>query len=322
MNREQRTVGFQTDPPQADTELPHELGQPLPRAALFAAGTVAEMACLIEDDGSSNCIVPIQDKGRGTPFFCVHDGNGDVLNFRDLAKHMGEGRPFYGIQCVGLDGKEMPFTRIEDMAAHYISEIKKVQTKGPYFIGGYSFGGRVAYVMAQEFQTQGNDIALLAFLDTSAGIGRVPLGMVGWFRRHLSRLRGLRASEIPSFIAMRIENVSVEIHRIVMTGLYAHALSYYQSHARPIPRWFYRPVEANDVIRREARLGPYEGDAVLFQTVESKERNADGKNGWGDLIKGQLTIVPVPGQHHQIVKEPHAKDLASKLVCAIEAVEG
>ncbi len=156
-----------------------ELGQRLPRAALFEAGTVAEMACLIEYDQPSGCIVAIQDKGRGTPFFCVHDGNGDVLNFRDLARHMGEGRPFYGIQCVGLDGKEMPFTRIEGMAAHYISEIKKVQTEGPYFIGGYSFGGRVAYVMAQKLQ-ESSKLGLLALLDTAAQPGQRKFSWKYW----------------------------------------------------------------------------------------------------------------------------------------------
>ncbi len=116
---------------------------------------------------------------------------------------------------------------------------------------------------------------------------------------------------------MRFKNVSDEIRRFFLTRFYIRALSYYERRAKAIPRWLYRPVEANDVIRRTTRLEPYEGDAVLFQTAESTERNSDGKNGWGALVKGRLEIIAVPGQHFQIVREPHVRALAGALASAV-----
>jgi len=307
---------------EAVSNIEKELGQRLPRAALFAAGTVAEMACLIEDDQPSGCIVPIQDKGRGAPFFCVHDGNGDVLNFRALAKHMGADRPFYGIQCVGLDGKEMPFTSIEDMAAHYISEIRKVQASGPYFIGGYSFGGRVAYVMAQKLQ-ESDELGLLALLDTTAQPGQGKFSWKYWAIRHATRLKTTPISELPAYLAMRFENIATEIRRATLTGLYRRAVSYYRSSGKAIPQWLYRPIEANDLIRRTTRLTSFAGDAVLFHTAaEAGSSDEDRIDGWRSLVRGNLKVVAISGQHFQIVKEPHVKDLASKLVGVIEAAEG
>ncbi|MQA65926.1 MAG: acyl-CoA synthetase, partial [Alphaproteobacteria bacterium] len=126
-----------------------EFGRHLPRSTLFRDGTAALMAKQIEEGMPSSCLVPIQPRGDRPPFFCVHDGYGQVLSYRDLSLLLGETQPFYGIQARGIDGEEEPFVRIENMAAHYVTEIRKVQPEGPYYIGGHSFGGRVAYVMAQ-----------------------------------------------------------------------------------------------------------------------------------------------------------------------------
>jgi acyl carrier protein len=153
-------------------QVERQLGWRHPRSVLFEAGTVAKMAQRIEESIPSPCLVPIQPRGDRPSFFCVHDGNGQVLNYRDLSRFLGKSQPFYGIQCRGLDGEEEPFTRIDDMAAHYVREIRKVQPSGPYYLGGYSFGGRVAFVMAQHFRAAGQDVALLALFDTYSACGQ------------------------------------------------------------------------------------------------------------------------------------------------------
>src|SRR5439155_9898928 len=78
---------------------------------------------------------------------------------------LGTDQPFYGLQSRGLNG-EAPQTRIEDMAAHYIKELRKMQPLGPYFLGGRSLGGIIAYEMACQLRAQGHEIGLLAVLDS------------------------------------------------------------------------------------------------------------------------------------------------------------
>jgi thioesterase domain-containing protein len=234
---------------------------------------------------------------------------------------MGADRPFYGIQCVGLDGREEPFTDIESMAARYVAEIKRVQPVGPYYIGGYSFGGRVAFVMARMLRARGEAVPLLALLDASSRVGQRRPTLAQWLARHASRLRATPVSQLPAYGAQRFRNAASEIRRAALPRLYRLIIEHRRRRAREIPRWLRSPVEANDLIRRRTRLAPYEGDAVLFQTAESAEGSMDGKNGWSGLVLGTLGVVRVPGQHFQIVREPQVRDLAARLREAVDAAE-
>jgi thioesterase domain-containing protein len=189
-------------------QVERQLGWRHPRSVLFEAGTVAKMAQRIEESIPSPCLVPIQPRGDRPSFFCVHDGNGQVLNYRDLSRFLGKSQPFYGIQCRGLDGEEEPFTRIDDMAAHYVREIRKVQPSGPYYLGGYSFGGRVAFVMAQHFRAAGQDVALLALFDTYSACGQQKAALRDWIAHHRERLKTLPAAKIPGYLWLRARNLA------------------------------------------------------------------------------------------------------------------
>jgi thioesterase domain-containing protein len=79
---------------------------------------------------------------------------------------LGPDQPFYGLQSRGLDERDLPFERIEPMATHYIGEIRKVQARGPYRIGGTCFGGAVAYEMAQQLRHRGELVDVLFMLET------------------------------------------------------------------------------------------------------------------------------------------------------------
>jgi thioesterase domain-containing protein len=86
--------------------------------------------------------------------------------YQKLARYLGEDQPVYGLQAQGLDGKENPLTQVEDMASLYLQEIRTIQPQGPYFLGGLSFGGMVSFEMAQTLHAQGQEVALLALIDT------------------------------------------------------------------------------------------------------------------------------------------------------------
>src|SRR5262245_8504619 len=175
-----------------------KLGHPLPQSVLIEHGTVAGMAAHIEKGDIALCVVPIQPNGERPPFFCVHGAVGGVLGFRHLARYMGSNQPFYAIQCVGHDGKQSPFRRIEDMAAHYLREIRETQPVGPYYLGGYSMGGIVAYEMTRQLKAAGEHVELLVLLDTYSGIGRrIVLGP--WLRHRWKVLSQLPFSEMGGY---------------------------------------------------------------------------------------------------------------------------
>ena len=140
----------------------------LPLSTLYESPTIEGLAKLFkkeekEDQWSS--LVKIK-AGDSRPFFLIHAAGGNVLNYRDLSSHLDKKQAIYGLQAQGLDGRQPFLQRIEDMATRYVNEIKAIQPEGPYFLGGYCLGGNIALEMAQQLQAQGQEVALLALLET------------------------------------------------------------------------------------------------------------------------------------------------------------
>jgi acyl carrier protein len=121
-----------------------ETGKRLPLAILFENSTVEKLSLMLEMDGKSitwDSLVPIKPNGTKVPIYIVHGAGLNVLLFNTLAKHMDEDQPVYGMQAKGLNGVDEPLSRIEDIAAHYISAIRVQNPDGPYALAGFSFGG-------------------------------------------------------------------------------------------------------------------------------------------------------------------------------------
>jgi thioesterase domain-containing protein/acyl carrier protein len=293
-----------------------ELKSRLPLGALFEAGTVAEMAQLIEAGGPQGCMVPIQHKGNRPPFFCVHGARGGAIHFSNLAKRLGDDQRFYGIQSVGWDGATPPFTRTTDMAAHYVSEMRKIQPHGPYFLGGYSFGGRVAVYMANILRRAGEEVALLAIIDTTSHMGRKYVGFGPWLAR-------MGAPPGPGRIGLALRYAWFRIYRayraLLVWGcrlVLFPICALYRATGRPVPLLLCRPDLFNVMMRREhENMPPYEGDAVYFKTAIAPDSmsHADTKDSWDRVIRGRLEVVPLAGNHEQILQDSHVGPLAEEL---------
>ncbi|MCZ0900911.1 thioesterase domain-containing protein, partial [Microcoleus sp. HI-ES] len=134
-------------------EISQQFERELPLSALFLHPTIEGLADSLDSGTNSeewSPLVAIKPRGKNPPFFCVHPIFGVVFPYVELAFGLGENQPFYGLQPKGIDGESSPLTSIEDMAADYIAALRTVQPKGPYFLGGWSFGGLVAFEMAQQ----------------------------------------------------------------------------------------------------------------------------------------------------------------------------
>jgi thioesterase domain-containing protein/aryl carrier-like protein len=134
-------------------------------SALLEAPTVASFASTLNKQREVRCLVPLRETGSRPPFFCVPGGGGNVLSFRSLAMNLPEDQPFWALQAPGLDGSA-PVEYAKEIAALYLEEIRTVQPNGPYYLGGGSYGGVIAFEMAQQLLAQGEEVAMLALLDT------------------------------------------------------------------------------------------------------------------------------------------------------------
>ncbi|MEM6305403.1 MAG: beta-ketoacyl synthase N-terminal-like domain-containing protein, partial [Pseudomonadota bacterium] len=157
-------------------------GVEFPISMLFEAPTIAQIADRIgtlggeaanSDDAASpsqsfEYLVPLNQSSRtgAAPLFIVAGMFGNVLNLRHLALPFSDERRVFGVQARGLIGDTLPHTSVAEAAADYIAEIRAVQPEGPYLLSGYSGGGITAYEMAQQLRAAGEEVAVLALLDT------------------------------------------------------------------------------------------------------------------------------------------------------------
>ncbi len=291
------------------------LGHSLPQSVLIECGTIAEMAQRIEKNIPSGCVVPFRSAGSRPPFFCIHDLSGQVLNLRNLARHMGNDLPFYAIQAVGADDKQPPLTRIEDMATHYIREIRKYQSVGPYFLGGYSMGGLVAFEMTRQLLAKGENVAMLALIDAYSRQGRQRATIRQWVGGRWGEFSRLSAAEMGGFLARRLRNAR---------GMILESIR----HAVTTAKWHLSSVGglgSTNVLRPQSveqtngkavwsyRIQPLQCNAVLFKGKLHAWDHPDMHEGWKDLVRGNLEVCSIDSGHLEVMHEPFVHRLAAEL---------
>jgi amino acid adenylation domain-containing protein len=319
----------------------------LPLSTLFLNPTIESLASSLSSSKDSLpwCpLVPIQIAGTNPPFFCVHPIFGVVFPYYELSQHLGKNQPFYGLQPIGLDGAT-PLTRIEDMAAHYIEALRQVQPRGPYFLGGWSFGGLVAFEMAQQLEKSGEEVALLAVLDAAAPIKSNLPSLSQSFKVLLTIV-------IPSiwsflfdylyliiaFVNSRIKDLTFRFPRFskldkIMQMLEANLLSRFifkdnataiiseESRLRILSELAIRPMlrvfYTNNQAVRNYIPQVYPKRITLFRTIQSNMTEEDASMGWNRLTNKKMEVNIIPGNHLTMLRKPYVQVLATQLKASI-----
>ncbi len=320
------------------TEIQKQFGKELPLATLVEAPTIAELAERLRDKTWSatwSSLVPIQPNGTRPPFYCVHAAGGNVLTYLDLARHLGPDQPVYGLQARGLDGKQAPHESLEAMGRDYVKEIREFQPEGPYCLGGTSFGGMIAFEMAQQLVAQGQTVAVLALFDTWGPDYPVYIpGMRGvrlkW-RKLLERIDlhvgNFLAAEGPREKARYVATKSVRVknNAIKNTKKRLGRLRDFTEHVvRPLPKVLQQiEGETRDATKRYVPR-PYAGRITLFRaSKQGAHIRPDPDLGWTRIATGGLDVFEVPGHHGAVVYEPRVGALAKKLAeCLAAASSG
>jgi thioesterase domain-containing protein len=112
-------------------------------------------------------IVPLQPHGSNTPVFAVPGHNGDIYCYRVLAQLLGADQPLFGLQPPGLDDDSEPLTTVEDLAAHFASQIRATCGSGPVILAGYCAGGTIAFELARQLRSAGTHVELVVMLSAA-----------------------------------------------------------------------------------------------------------------------------------------------------------
>ena len=310
-------------------EIDRVMGRNLPITTLLQAPTVEQLAALLRQADTSApapSLVPIQPQGSRPPLFCIHAGGANVLFYRDLAARLGQEQPVYGLQPQGLDGKCPRHERVEDMAAHYIKEIRAVQPAGPYFLAGACFGGLVAFEMAQQLRTQGQEAALVALFDTNGpGYPRLrPVtralrlkklyGLIRRVEHHFTSLFRLPSQSRLGYLQSKASKAVRLMRRGAKSKKKEIARKIYETARRPLPPSLGKTQKTIRIAQASYVPQVYQGRVVLFRA--SKQPLGiypDPTMGWSGLVAGGLQVHDIPGTHGAIVTEPYVGVLAEVL---------
>jgi amino acid adenylation domain-containing protein len=306
-------------------KIEERFGAKLPLATMFKAPSIRRLAVLVRDQsgaGEWSPLVAIRTEGNRRPLFLVHAIGGNVLNYKRLDAHLPADQPIYAFQAAGLKDNRADATTIEEMAYGYITALRSVQPEGPYYLGGFSAGGVVAYEMAQQLVRQGEQVATLILFDSSVTPSVASSIRARAFRRAALRslqialwnLRYLMRTDPWSFTRRKAHNFRMN-WRILMYQLRNSSRTAPDgnspSMALTIEESFVKALE---------QYGPesYSGRVVLFRTIDSDYYNPDATLGWSELVPTGIDIVDVQGDHDTMFLEPQVETLGRKITAYLD----
>jgi amino acid adenylation domain-containing protein len=318
-------------------EIEKTLGRDLPPGPLFRAPTVQSLAELLEREQAVprrwTSLIPIQPHGTKKPLFCVHGAAGTVLFFQALANRLAPARPLYAFQAQGLHGRDVPHTSIEQMAAHYIQEMRTIQPQGPYLLGGWCFGGLVVFEMAQQLRRVGESVEMLAMFNAPSGPAYEfrpsapelnPMGVrlnARWrefrdlsFGQKVQYARQKAIGQVTWRSRSLYNRVQTLVHRKLLIKV-RHAINgYYGKRGRPLPEYIRDKyfLYANSRLERFYQHRAYLGSIVVFRDQLSYR---DSALGWGRFARDvEVHDIPVSAKDHRaLLQEPAVGLLAAKI---------
>jgi phthiocerol/phenolphthiocerol synthesis type-I polyketide synthase E len=254
------------------------------------------------------------------PLFLVHPADGHIYLFRDLVRHLGSDLPIYVFQYPGLEGEIEPFTRVEEMAAYYIKALRVLQPEGPYFLGGSSFGGCVAFEISQQLHSLDQKVAFLALMDTP-GPDQISAQMVD--KIVIPTDAGNSQSDNYSLSLEAFQHLGAEAQ---MTNALEQAKivnRLFSEIERSQARQFLRVFKANLQALSNYVPRPYPGRITFFRAREQwmEFSPSHPELPWIDVAASGIEIHLVPGNHITMNFAPHVQFLAERLKNCIEKAQ-
>lgn len=317
-------------------EIARRFGVKLRLTIILESPTVRSLARHIEGTERSGNLVELKP-GDGHNLFLVHDGDGETLLYRNLARRMPENLAVVGIEPHRIKKVPLAHTRIEDMARFYVEEVRRRQPIGPYMLGGLCAGGVIAYEMASQLKSAGEHVKLVAILDAAKPHalkrpGRLAAQRADRLRLMLAGSGNTRTSlfvrsyrlakgvtkKILGYISWKVSSeakgLSTRIRFRVLREVLSRSLPWPSFLTELSVREIYdsaealyvaKPLSDANILLVRAQVG--EGGDTPYREIF-----ADDTFGWKS-ISPEIGVIDVKGGHSSMLQEPSVESLASAL---------
>lgn len=251
---------------------------------LYLYPTIAQLSEIIRDRSSKkskglniSSIVPFQKEGNAPPLFLIPG----FWLYRKLAVHIGKHRPFYGFE-------PYEYKKVEQIAGHFLTELKAEQPQGPYFIGGFCEHYPVAFEMARQLIKEGEEVPLLVLIEAYAPSATLSMKSSSFVKRKLkfyaSELKKRSLLQKLKFIRREIRNAFIILYWKIKTE------------------------------QKPGKLQTYPGNIALFRSsIVAPSFTGDPLMGWQEYVTGKIESITIDGDHFGILEEPAVTILASQM---------
>jgi thioesterase domain-containing protein/acyl carrier protein len=302
-------------------EIEKEFQKHLPISVLYQSPTISKLAKTLTENATDKIefksLVPIKPEGKKFPMFFVHGASGNILLYKDLVKYIDPEIPIYGLQSVGLNGKDNILESIEEMASHYLEEVKIVQPSGPYFLGGYCMGGTISMEMAQILKKQGEQINAVFLFETynwCALPSRNSLDRINYSYQkivfHFNNLMLLRWAEKKLFLSNKWNEL--KSRKKIWFAELKNYLSPVKTNAYSYGNLLAEIWKQNDQAAFRYMSNQYNGEVYQFLPRKRYKIHSNECADWNGIVP-KLKTIELPVYAAGMLVEPFVKTLAKEI---------
>jgi pimeloyl-ACP methyl ester carboxylesterase len=256
--------------------------------------------------------VALNRVGTRPPLFCFVDPD----ELRDFVAAIPADQPVYAYYPTET-------AAVEQLALRYLDEMMKIQQNGPYRLGGFSFGGLIAYEIARHLIDIGEEVNILALFDTvhprfsqTLTFGNRLRYLVGYVFSRLKKYTGnVLRGDFHHLKSDTCDFVSNSRRRVFwLLGRAGGRLI-----GRKLPNGL--RSEGFDTIAAWHRYvpAPYSGKMVLFNSAHRRSALAcDLTLGWKTVVSGGIDVYIISARHDKMFQQPQVLELIRGLSAYLE----
>lgn len=301
-------------------------------ASLFEAPTIHAQAQLLNQTQQaaaiSTCAIAIQASGDRPPLFFVSGYGGQLLPFHSLAGELDANQPLYVLNLHSLRDFDSSVSNgdtvtVEAIAMQMVEDMRRIQPRGPYYLAGFSLGGKIVYEIAQQLYRAGERAELLALLDcgapgyprSSSFLARTALhvrhalsfGPMGTLKYLFDRVKNLRKYVgFAEHLEPRVFKPEDDIDHsaALVEAIEARAKLILEAWRNYVAVSYPGQMTLIRAGVRDHQPGVHDDDLLM---------------GWGDLVGGGIDIATLQCRHVEMIDPPHSPALAALLTARLSS---
>lgn len=295
----------------------------LPLLAIFTHPTIKTLSDHISYEAATrsykytselpkwNCLVPAQPYGPRTPFFFVagyEHADDTLMVLSRLIPNLGTDQPVFGFRPRWIEGNSEGYESVDEMAREFVTELRAVQPKGPYLLGGHCVGGIAALEVARLLIEDGEEVEALVLLDTER-----PTRLRTFITDYYFLQK--RLGHIMSIFSDMLFGRNGTRRRDIVRNLMSRKLKIALSRAQATDRFYQLKVRYRRLLYSHT-LKSYQGCITLI--VNARQADIDKDLGWTNFAQNGLNIHTVPGNHDTILTD-YSKNVAEVILTSINS---